>query len=151
MKIIKILILGIVFPILLSLNVHKFYVSVTEVEYVKEKKSVQIISRIFIDDLENTFRKRYDEHITLATKNETDEVNAYLERYLKDKINIEDIRDEEGEEVIRDQASYGEAVDGLMSLGYSRFEIEKSLRGIDTSDLSVEDMIRHSLKILSKN
>lgn len=88
MKIIKILILGVVFSLLLSVNVHKFYVSVTEVEYVKEKKSVQIISRIFIDDLENTFRKRYDEHITLATKNESKEVVIYLERYLKDKINI---------------------------------------------------------------
>ncbi len=70
---------------------------------------------------------------------------------LKDKIQIDEIRDEEGEKVLGGHAAYEEAVDGLTSLGYSRFEIEKALRGIDLSDLSVEDMIRHTLKILSKN
>ena len=31
---------------------HKFYVSVTQIEYVKEKESVEIVMRIFIEDLE---------------------------------------------------------------------------------------------------
>lgn len=88
MKAIKILVLAICLPLLLSVNAHKFYVSVTEVEYVKEKQSVQIISRIFIDDLENTLRKRYDKRLMFSPKNETEEVNVYLQRYLKDKINI---------------------------------------------------------------
>lgn len=88
MKTIKILFLSIIFPLLLSVSAHKFYVSVTEVEYVKEKKSVQIISRIFIDDLENTLRKRYGKRLTFSPKNETKEVTGYLERYLKDKITI---------------------------------------------------------------
>lgn len=88
MKAIKILVLAICLPLLLSVNSHKFYVSVTEVEYVKEKQSVQIISRIFIDDLENTLRKRYDKRLMFTPNNETEEVNVYLQRYLKDKINI---------------------------------------------------------------
>jgi len=88
MKTVKLLILGIVLPLFLSVSAHKFYVSVTEVEYVKEKKAVQIISRIFIDDLENAFRTRYSENLTFATKNEAKEVQMYLERYLKDKMLI---------------------------------------------------------------
>lgn len=88
MKTIKILVLAIVFPLVLSVNAHKFYVSVTEVDYVKEKKSVQIISRIFIDDLESTLRKRYDKRLTFSPKNEADEVEMYLQRYLKEKITI---------------------------------------------------------------
>ena len=88
MKILKILVLAIVIPVLLSATVHKFYVSVTEVEYVKEKKSVQIISRIFIDDLENALRKRYDQHLKFASKNESKDVQKYLERYLNEKISI---------------------------------------------------------------
>jgi len=88
MKIIRIFVLAIILPVLLSVNAHKFYVSVTEVEYVKEKKSVQIISRIFIDDLENALRQRYEKRLTFAPKNEAEEVEAYLERYLKDKITI---------------------------------------------------------------
>ncbi|RXJ46114.1 DUF6702 family protein [Gelidibacter gilvus] len=89
MKTIKIFVLGLVFPLLLSVNVHKFYVSVTEVVYVKEKTSVQIITRIFIDDLENALRQRYNKHLTLAPENEAKEVEDYLQRYLKDKISIQ--------------------------------------------------------------
>lgn len=88
MKTFRILVLSIVFPVLLSVNTHKFYVSVTEVAYVKEKQSVQIISRIFIDDLENALRKRYDQQLTFTTKNESEEVQEYLTRYLNDKIAI---------------------------------------------------------------
>lgn len=89
MKTLKIFVLALVFPLLLSVNVHKFYVSVTEVAYVKKKTSVQIITRIFIDDLENALRHRYSKHLTLASENEAKEVEDYLQRYLKDKISIQ--------------------------------------------------------------
>jgi len=69
-------------------TVHKYYVSVTKVEYVKEKESVQIISRIFIDDFEKLLRERYDEKITLDVEDEISTVNMYIERYLKDKLQI---------------------------------------------------------------
>lgn len=69
-------------------KVHKYYVSVTKVEYVKEKESVQIISRIFIDDFEKLLRERYDEKITLDVEDEISTVNMYIERYLKDKLQI---------------------------------------------------------------
>lgn len=69
-------------------SVHKYYVSVTQVNYIKEKSSVQITSRIFIDDFENLIRNRYDESITLADKNEPKIADTYIERYLKDKIKI---------------------------------------------------------------
>lgn len=65
---------------------HKYYISVTQVNYVKEKKAIQIISRIFIDDLEEVLKARYDEHITLSKNNDSEITNTYIERYLKDKI-----------------------------------------------------------------
>ena len=67
---------------------HKYYVSVTQIEYVKEQNSLQIISRIFIDDFERLLRERYDESITLAIENEKAVVDNYTERYLKDKLTI---------------------------------------------------------------
>lgn len=67
---------------------HKYYVSVTQIEYVEEQKSLQIISRIFIDDFERLLRERYDESITLAIENEKEIVDSYTEKYLKDKITI---------------------------------------------------------------
>lgn len=68
--------------------VHKYYVSVTQIDYLPEKQSVQITSRIFIDDLEKLLRERYDKDITLATKNESPKVAAYIEKYLKEKLKI---------------------------------------------------------------
>ena len=35
---------------------HKFYVSTSVAEFLKEKKSIQVISQIFIDDLENALK-----------------------------------------------------------------------------------------------
>ena len=71
MKIKKVFVLVLLLPILVaSTHIHKYYVSVTKVEYVKEQQSVQIISQIFIDDFENLLRQRYDESITLDIEDE---------------------------------------------------------------------------------
>ena len=76
-------------PLLAFTTAHKYYVSITEIEYVKEQQSVQIISRIFIDDLEKLMRQRFDESITLSSNNESNKVDFYLEKYLKEKIQIQ--------------------------------------------------------------
>ncbi|WP_417290271.1 DUF6702 family protein [Corallibacter sp.] len=69
-------------------SAHKYYVSITQIEYVKEQKSVQLISRIFIDDFERLLRERYDETITLSKNNEAKNAQYYIEKYLKEKIQI---------------------------------------------------------------
>lgn len=84
----KFLFLAISFTFLSFTVLHKYYVSVTEVEFVKEQKSVQIISRIFIDDFEKLLRERYDKEITLAIEDEKSTVNFYTEKYLKEKFKI---------------------------------------------------------------
>jgi len=73
---------------LTSSTAHKFYVSVTMVDYVEEKQTVQIITKLFIDDIERLIRERYDENITLAEKDEPKIVDYYVDRYLKEKLTI---------------------------------------------------------------
>ena len=75
-------------------TVHKHYISITHIEYIKEKESVQIISRIYIDDFESLLRQRYDKDITLNTDEESDNSVIYIEKYLKNKILIK-INDQE--------------------------------------------------------
>lgn len=84
----KILLFFIFLPLLSVTVLHKYYVSLTEIEYVKEEQSVQIITRIFIDDFESALRNRYDANLTLQTKNENLETDYYIEKYLKDKLKI---------------------------------------------------------------
>lgn len=67
---------------------HKFYVSVTNVGYSEEEASLQIISRIFIDDLENALKTRYEVELRLATPNESEEAEAYIERYFNTKFSV---------------------------------------------------------------
>nr|WP_255449787.1 DUF6702 family protein [Seonamhaeicola sediminis] len=54
---------------------------------MQDKQSVQIITRVFLDDFENVLRERYDESITLDKTNGAN-VNLYIERYLNNKIKI---------------------------------------------------------------
>lgn len=82
------LIIVMLLPIFSFTSVHKYYVSVTQVEYIQERGELQLISRIFIDDLEKLLRERYDDSITLAGENESEMVDGYLEKYLKQKIEV---------------------------------------------------------------
>lgn len=68
---------------------HKFYVSVTEIEYNEKAESLQIISRLFIDDLEDLLQTRYDKSIRLGKSNESVEAKQYIKKYLTKKIEIQ--------------------------------------------------------------
>lgn len=67
---------------------HKFYVSVTNVEYSESDESLQIISRIFIDDLDNLLQTRYELDARLATEEEPAEADRYIERYFNSKFRV---------------------------------------------------------------
>ncbi|MDH7911445.1 DUF6702 family protein [Winogradskyella sp. SYSU M77433] len=89
MKLLQIAFAFFLMPLLTSNDIqHEYYVSVTEVEYVKDQRSVQIISQIFIDDFEKLLRERYDEDIILAPDNKAEEIKAYIKRYLEDKLQV---------------------------------------------------------------
>ncbi|MFD1096717.1 DUF6702 family protein [Salegentibacter chungangensis] len=67
---------------------HKYYLSVTEIEYKSDKQALQIISRVFIDDFEEVLQKRYNKEIKLIAKNEEGNVRQAIERYLAKKLHI---------------------------------------------------------------
>ena len=68
------------------MTAHKFYVSVTQVDYIAERGELQITSRIFIDDLERLLQERFDETITLAGEDEPEIANDYINKYLSQKL-----------------------------------------------------------------
>ncbi|OAD92204.1 hypothetical protein A7A78_08925 [Aequorivita soesokkakensis] len=88
MKIFRIFALFMVFPLISATPAHKFYVSITKIEYVKEKSSLQIITKIFIDDIEDALQQRYNPSISLDTKKETAAADEDLKKYILQKINI---------------------------------------------------------------
>ncbi len=79
-----------IFVIALSLSsftvLHKFYVSVTNINYVEEDQALQITSRLFVDDLEELLKERYDIEGLLGTDKETAIADKYIEKYLNTKF-----------------------------------------------------------------
>ncbi|PKG50400.1 DUF6702 family protein [Olleya sp. 1-3] len=88
MKPFKYILLASLFALFSFSGIHKYYVSITQIEYVKEKQSVQIISRIFVDDIEKLIRKRYDEKVTLNDGQDEVIIDSYIKKYLLEKMFI---------------------------------------------------------------
>lgn len=73
---------------------------------------------------------------------------------LKDKLKTEETvnnskASKEIKEAIKDDDKVSEAISALQVLGYNRKEIEKAFEKLDKDALSVEDLIRKGLTILS--
>lgn len=68
---------------------------------------------------------------------------------LKDRINT-DI-EIEIDNVGNINTDYSEAVEALISLGYSKLEIERNIRKLDIEHMEIEQIIRSVLKKLSRN
>lgn len=140
----KLLIILSVFLVSLSsfTALHKFYVSVTQIEYKEEEKSLQIISRIFVDDIEEVLRKRYDETIELVSNEQEERVDQYLTTYLKQKLSII----VNGEEVFFN--FIGKEYDNDLVLCYLEVENVESLKTIVVSNQVLMDFFDDQQNII---
>jgi hypothetical protein len=68
---------------------HKFYLSVTQMEFDADKNRITAISRVFVDDLEETLRQRYDVQLALGTDREDEKASFYIRRYMEQKLTVE--------------------------------------------------------------
>jgi len=121
---------------------HKFYVSVTQIEYSEEQQSLQIISRIFIDDIEEVLRKRYDDAIVLVSEKDEIKINEYLDRYLRQKLKIV----VNGREVAF--SFIGKEYDNDLVLCYLEVTGISSLETITVSNLALMDFFDEQQNII---
>ncbi|SRX54107.1 DUF6702 family protein [Aequorivita sp. CIP111184] len=142
MKHFKILLLLLIFPLISAAPVHKFYVSITKIEYVKEKSSLQIITKIFIDDIEDALQQRYNASISLDTKKETKEADEDLKNYILQKINIK----VNGKSVVLDYI--GKEYDTDMVVAYIEVKDVKELKTIEIENKVLMDMFPEQQNII---
>ena len=64
-----------------AFTVHKFYLSIYQVEYKSEKKELQITSRIFLDDLVDAVEASSKKKVSLGEKNQSAEDLILFEKY----------------------------------------------------------------------
>ena len=85
---IKLSLVVVLFVLSSAFTFHKFYVGVFQIDYFKEKKAVQITTRLFIDDLEKALHKKHNRHFYITTKDEVADANTYIAKYLEEKLKI---------------------------------------------------------------
>lgn len=73
---------------LFAFTMHKYYVSLCEIEYLKEKQSIQITLGVFIEDLEFTLNKNSGKQLNLGSKIEVENIDDYYKKYLNEHLLI---------------------------------------------------------------
>ena len=58
----------------LAFTTHKYYLSLTQIEYNKSQKSLEVIINVFMDDIELAINKEYAVNLNLTTKEELKDV-----------------------------------------------------------------------------
>jgi hypothetical protein len=71
-----------------SFMLHKFYVSIYQINYASEKKMIQITSRIFVDDLNEALKRKYNKSTHIGASNETPEDADLMKNYLLEHFSI---------------------------------------------------------------
>jgi len=73
---------------LVAFTMHKYYISLTKIDYKKESNSVQITLRIFIDDLQETINSTYNKKLELGLPNESKEIDTLINNYIIPKLKV---------------------------------------------------------------
>jgi len=71
-----------------SFSIHKFYVSIYQINFVPEKKMLQITSRIFVDDLNKALSEKYKSKVNLGEKEESVQDVEWMKKYISENFKI---------------------------------------------------------------
>lgn len=68
---------------------HPFYISMTDVNYNRQEKSVEISVRIFTDDFENALRKHHPNvNIDIVHPASEAQMNDFVKAYIEQHLNL---------------------------------------------------------------
>lgn len=70
------------------MGIHKYYMAIYQVDFVPQKKRIQVTSRIFVDDLNSALEKKFRVKSNIGFSQETPQEEANLKKYLAEKFII---------------------------------------------------------------
>lgn len=79
---------------LFAFSAHKYYLSMTQIEYDDKQQSLQIIINVFMDDIELAVNSEYKVDLRLTTEKELPNVDEYFEKYLTETLKFK-LQDQE--------------------------------------------------------
>lgn len=119
---------------LLSFSAHKYYLSLTQIKYKEETKSVQIIINVFMDDIETALNKDYNIDLQLTTEKELKNNDVYFEKYLRQKLQFKI------DNTAKEFTYIGKEYDG--DLVYFYLEIE-NIDNVSSLEITNKILIKH--------
>lgn len=124
---------------------HKFYVSVSQIDYVPKKKRIEITNRIFIDDLEKALEKKYKKKVYLTSKRELPEAETLIKNYLKENIKISINKKPQNVEFLARE------VEGDVLIFYSKIAISKKINTFEIFNSLLTDVYSEQQNIVHLN
>lgn len=110
---------------LLSFSAHKYYLSLTQINYKPDSKSVQVIINVFMDDIEIALNKENGIDLRLNTKKELKDNDAYFKTYLKENLQFK------VDGVVKDFLYIGKEYEGDLVFFYLEIEPINQLKTLE--------------------
>jgi hypothetical protein len=83
------MVLGFIIWMIAGVNsLHPFHVSVCDVEYDTESRALQITHHIFLDDLEEALKKKFDSKFDITNPQNEQERDRYVETYIMEHFAV---------------------------------------------------------------
>ncbi|MFN7043844.1 MAG: DUF6702 family protein [Flavobacterium sp.] len=124
---------------------HKFYVSVTQIDYVPNKKRIEITHRIFIDDLEKALEKKYKKKVYLTSTKELSDAETLIKNYLKENIKIS--INKKPQEIVY----LAREVEGDVLIFYTKIAISKKINTFEIFNSLLTDVYSEQQNIVHVN
>lgn len=71
-----------------SQDVHKFYLSVSQLSYSQKDQAIQMTCRVFMDDFNAVLKERYAVTTPLGTDQQASVAEKFAEEYFQKKVNF---------------------------------------------------------------
>jgi hypothetical protein len=84
----KVLILAISLISFSSCFGHKYYVSITDMEYNSDKNSIDVSMMLTAHDFEHLLEKHFDKTIHIEDVNDTSNVGLFIQKYISEKFKV---------------------------------------------------------------
>ena len=88
-KLVSLLLIGLFSCVLMawkSRNVHKFYLSVSQLSYSQKDQAIQMTCRVFIDDFNAVLKERYAITALLGTEEPAPMAEKFAQEYIEKKV-----------------------------------------------------------------
>ena len=120
--------------LLTSFTLHKYYVSVTEINYNQKTEQLEISLKLFNDDWQNALDYRLGKPVNLGSENEYQKLDSLVSAYLFDNFKIEVNEEEKKLHII------GSEIEGEATWIYMYADEVKTINSIEIKNKLLTEM-----------